>query len=180
MLRTPMSSRRRLCVTVIGASTASPRLLAAAEAIGRGVVDAGYRLVTGGRGGVMEAASRGARSSAAWQEGRVLGLLPTLDPAAANPFVDVVVPTGLGIGRNLLVVATGDVVVAVGGGSGTLSEIAFAWQLGKPIVALDLGDGWSAELAGRSLDSRRSDTVLRATSEAHAIELIEEALAGGR
>ncbi len=165
-----MSEPRRPCVTIIGASAASAEVLDVAEAVGRGVVDAGYRLVTGGLTGVMEAASRGARTSAEWQEGRVLGLLPVLDAGAANPWVDIAVPTGLGIGRNLLVVAAGDVVIAIGGGSGTLSELAFAWQLGKPIVALDLGDGWSSELAGRSLDGRRTDAIERAGSAEEAIQ----------
>ena len=73
----------------------------------------------------------------------MIGVLPGLIAADANPFVDVVVPTGMNYARNTILVAMADVVVAVGGGSGTLSEIALAWQHGKPIVTLDLGEGWS-------------------------------------
>ncbi len=73
-------------------------------------------------------------------------------------------------------VASADAVVAVGGGAGTLSEIALAWQFGKPIIALDLGEGWSAELAGRAVDGRRTDTVQRAGSAEEAISLLQALL----
>lgn len=155
---------RRPIVAVCGGNTASEPLLAEAEALGRALVDAGYRLATGGRGGVMEAASRGARLADGWEEGRIVGVLPSLDPSDANPWVDVVVPTGLHHARNAVLVAMADVVVAVGGGAGTLSEIGLAWRTGRPVVALDLGEGWSARLAGQPLDGSRDDIVHRATS----------------
>lgn len=161
--------QRRPVAAVIGGNSGSEQLLQAAEDIGRGLADHGFRLVTGGRGGVMEAASRGAHASEAYQEGMVVGLLPTLDPADANPWVDVVVPTGLHHARNALVVGMADVVVAVGGSSGTLSEIALAWTQGKPVVALDLGEGWSARLAGQAVDDRRDDVVHAATTAQEAV-----------
>ena len=71
--------------------------------IGRGLIDSGYRLVTGGMGGVMDAAHRGARDSPFWRDGAGIGLLPGSDPTQANPYVDIVVPTGLDHARNLLV-----------------------------------------------------------------------------
>jgi uncharacterized protein (TIGR00725 family) len=89
-------------------------------------------LVCGGLGGAMEAACRGAKAAG----GTTVGILPGSDRAAANPFVDVAVPTGLGQGRNLVVVHAADAVVAVGGGYGTLSEIALALRHGKPVVGL--------------------------------------------
>lgn len=170
---------RRPQVAVIGAHDASPAVLAAAEAIGRGLVDAGCRVVTGGLGGVMEAASRGGRSSARATGGDVVGILPGLDLGAANPSVDVAIGTGLSLGRNVLVVASADVVVACGGRSGTLMEIATAWQLGKPIVALALGEGWSAELAGRTIDDRQSEPIRQADSAEEAVAAVREILVLG-
>jgi uncharacterized protein (TIGR00725 family) len=89
-------------------------------------------LVCGGLGGAMEAACRGAKQAG----GATVGLLPGADRAEANPYVDVPLPTGLGEGRNLLVVRAADVVIAVGGGYGTLSEIALALRHGKPVVGI--------------------------------------------
>lgn len=129
----------------------------------------------------MAAASRGAHQSARYTEGTVVGLLPTLDPADANPWVDVVVPTGLHHARNALVVGMADVVVAVGGAAGTLSEMALAWTQGKPVVALDLdGEGWSARLAGHALDDRRDAVVARGTTAAEVVRLAAGAVGGGR
>ncbi|MBX3269721.1 MAG: TIGR00725 family protein [Sandaracinaceae bacterium] len=170
---------RRRVAAVVGANSASAAVLAAAEDVGRGLVDAGFRVVTGGLGGVMTAASRGARSSRAWTDGCVIGVLPGLVAADANPFVDVVVPTGMNHARNIIVVAMSDVVIAVGGGSGTLSEIAHAWHHGRPIVAVDLGEGWSARLAGERLDHRREDLLHRAESAEAAVALAVS-LAGSR
>lgn len=159
-------------IAVVGGNSASPALLAEAERLGAGLMEAGFRLATGGRGGVMEATSRGARQSPAWQEGRIVGVLPSTDPAQANPYVDIVFPTGMGYARNVLLVSMADAVVAVGGGSGTLSEVALAWQLDKPLVALDLDEGWSSRLAGTTLDGRRSDAIARACSAAEVLSLL--------
>ena len=94
-------------------------------------------LVCGGLGGVMEAACRGARE----RGGITLGILPGLDRAAANPHVSVALPTGLGEARNALVVRAADALIAVGGGYGTLSEIALALKAGKRVIGLGtLGD----------------------------------------
>lgn len=162
---------RRAVAAVVGGNAVSEALLSASETIGRGLVDGGLRVATGGLGGVMTAASRGAREAEGWFDGAVIGVLPGLVAAEANPFVDVVIPTGMNYARNTILVAMADVVIAVGGGSGTLSEIALAWQHGKPIVALDLGEGWSARLAGERLDYRRDDLVHRAGSPEEAVRL---------
>src|SRR5207302_7302068 len=105
-----------------------------AEAVGRLIVDRGWRVQTGGLGGVMESACRGARASTRWAPGSTIGILPGWDINDANPHVDVAIPTGLDHGRNLLVVQA-DAVIAVGGGAGTLSEIALAWMFFRLIVA---------------------------------------------
>ena len=106
--------------------------------VGRGLAAAGFILVTGGEYGAMEAASRGAHEAG----GMVVGLLPGTDRARANRYSDVTVVTGIGHARNLGVVASADVVVAVGGEWGTLSEIGFAGVLGRPVVLLA---GWRLE-----------------------------------
>lgn len=124
-----------------------PRL-AFAEEVGRAVAGRGWRLQTGGLGGVMAAASRGARGAG----GIVVGLLPGRDADVANPHVGVAIPTGLGHGRNVLV-AQADAIVAVGGGAGTLSELAFGWIFDRLLVARR-GDGWSGALADRRVDGR--------------------------
>lgn len=166
---------RRKVVAVIGKASAPPEVAAAAESVGREIVEQGWRLVTGGLGGVMEAASRGATRAPSYRDGDVIGLLPGADADAANPWVDIAIPTNLGYARNVLVVATADVVVAVGGGAGTLSELAMAWQLDKPIVALEV-TGWSRRLAGQAIDERPRDPIARAGSPEEAIELVRKAL----
>lgn len=105
--------------------------VAAAE-VGRLLAERGATLVCGGRGGAMEAACRGAKEA----DGLTVGILPGADRSEANPFVDVVVPTGLGEARNALVVGAADAVIAIGGGYGTLSEIALALKAGKRVIGL--------------------------------------------
>jgi uncharacterized protein (TIGR00725 family) len=124
--------RGRLQISVVGGAQGEWDVLRDAEAVGRGIAEAGAVLVCGGRGGVMEAASKGASDAG----GAVVGVLPTLSREDANPYVSHVVATGIGEARNLAVVASGDAVVAVGGEWGTLSEIAYARKLGRPVVAI--------------------------------------------
>jgi uncharacterized protein (TIGR00725 family) len=115
---------------VVGAGEGDSPL---AEAVGRELAVRGAVVVCGGLGGVMEAACRGAKEAG----GLTVGILPGTDRAAANPFVDVGIPTGLGEARNALVVRAADAVIAVGGGYGTLSEIALALKAGKRVAGLD-------------------------------------------
>jgi uncharacterized protein (TIGR00725 family) len=119
-------------IAVIGGGADDPELAAPAEEVGRLLAEAGARVVCGGLGGVMEAAARGAANAA----GEVIGIIPGESPDEANEYVTHPVATGIGHARNLAVVASADAVVAVGGEWGTLSEIAFARRLGRPVVAL--------------------------------------------
>jgi len=160
-------SERIKVVAVIGSGEPDTLLDTLAEQVGRAVASAGYGLVCGGLGGVMEAACRGARAVHGPGSGRIIGILPGTQKDAANDYVDVAIATGIGYARNVLVVLSADAVVAVGGATGTLSEIAYAWQHGKPICALVPGGGWGARLAGETLDSKRSDRV-------HAVATAEE------
>ncbi len=120
-------------VSVIGGSTVSDEQAAVAERVGREIGRRDHTLVCGGRGGAMRAACRGASETGAL----TIGILPGGDPAAANEFVDVPVATGLGNARNPMVVGNGDAAVAIDGAYGTLSEIAFALDAGRPVAGLD-------------------------------------------
>jgi len=118
-------------ISVIGDGNAQPSspVYRTAFEVGRLIARKGYVLVCGGLYGVMEAACKGAKS----EGGITVGILPHYQDTA-NPFVDVKIATGMGHGRNVIVAASGHLVVAVGGSYGTLSEIAFSLKLGKRVI----------------------------------------------
>lgn len=147
-------------IAVVGASDPTPEQEAAAEEVGAALASMGAVVVCGGLGGVMAAACRGAKATG----GTTVGILPGTDPADANPWVDVIVPTGMGEARNALVVAAASAVVAVGGGYGTLSEIALARRAGKTVVGLST---WSLIRPG----GRPDDTVIAAADPTEAAAL---------
>lgn len=146
-------------VAVIGSGEADADRCSHARAVGAAVARAGATLVCGGLGGVMEAACRGANDVLGPGSGRIVGVLPGVDPDAANGWVDVPIATGMGTARNVVLVLSARAVLVVGGESGTLSEIAHAWQLGRPIAAYVPAGGWGARVAGTAIDDRRTDTV---------------------
>jgi len=127
-------------VAVIGAALASEAEYADARALGAALAAAGAIVVCGGRGGVMEGAARGA----AEQGGLTVGVLPGVDAAEANEWIVLPLPTGMGEARNALVVRAAEAVVAIGGGWGTLSEIALARKMGIPVATL--GAAWARGL----------------------------------
>jgi uncharacterized protein (TIGR00725 family) len=135
-----------LYVGVAGASQPEASLVAAAELLGRRLAEAGAVIVCGGGGGVMAAVCRGGQQAG----GTTVGLLPGLDRHSGNPHLTVALPTGLDQGRNLLLVRASDALVAVGGGFGTLSEVALALRTGVPVVGLAT---WSLALGGRPVDA---------------------------
>src|SRR5438552_17934118 len=149
----PSIAQMAIQVSVVGSGTEHEEN---AEAVGRLLAERGATVVTGGRGEVMEAAARGAKSAG----GTTIGILPGETRRDANEWVDHVVVTGIGHARNLAVVASGDAVVAVGGRYGTLAEIGFALTLGRPVVVLE--PGWEV------------DGVHRASTPAEAVELALE------
>jgi uncharacterized protein (TIGR00725 family) len=140
-------------------------MLEVAEKVGQGIAQRGAILVCGGRGGVMEAACRGAKSV----NGVTVGLLPETKEEA-NAFVDVPVSTGLGMRRNFLVVSAADVVIAIGGRWGTLSEIAFATIFGKPVVLVAGTGGCVDELASGQLMKQSESRLSVARSAEEAVE----------
>ena len=119
-------------IGVVGPGEASSQEQWLAEEVGARLAELGAVVVTGGLGGVMEAACRGARS----RRGRTLGILPGDDRDAANGWVEIAVATGLGELRNGILVRACDALIAIGGGHGTLSEVGFALKLGRPVVGL--------------------------------------------
>jgi len=154
------TSPRSPYIAAVGSGRAVPvATRRRAREVGRAIADAGAVLVCGGLGGVMEAACRGAHDGG----GLTVGILPGLDRAEANRYVDIAVPTGLGEVRNALVVRAADAVVALSGEYGTLSEIALALQAGIPVVGLDT---WELRRGGSPVDA-----VVLAQSPAQAVQL---------
>jgi hypothetical protein len=168
----------RPVLAIVGSGDASRELASLAERAGRAALDAGFHLACGGLGGVMEAACRGAHLSPRHGKGLILGILPGADPRAANEYCDLVVATGMGVARNVILVTTAHAVLVLGGGAGTLSEVALAWQLGKPVAVVASSGGWADELGGRAIDDRRTGVVLEAATPEEAVLLLREALAG--
>jgi uncharacterized protein (TIGR00725 family) len=143
----------KIFIGVIGAGVCSDEVSRLAGDVGEGIAKAGAVLVCGGMGGVMEAACKGAKR----QNGVTVGILPGTDKGQANAFVDYPISTGLGEGRNLLVVRNSDAIIALPGEFGTLSEIAFSLRMGKPIVGLST---WQV-----------SDKIIQAKNAAEAVSI---------
>lgn len=123
----------RLQIAVCGAGQCDKDTAAKAEEVGRLIAQNGAILLCGGLGGVMEAACKGALDAG----GITVGILPTLERESANPYVGIAIATGASHARNLYIVASADAIIAIGGEYGTLSEIALALKLGKPVIGLD-------------------------------------------
>ncbi|MFQ6100497.1 MAG: TIGR00725 family protein [Anaerolineae bacterium] len=150
--------QRPLIIGVIGGSAPTMDEERVAEGVGRALAQAGAVLVCGGRGGVMEAACRGAKSAG----GLTVGILPGTETSEANPYVDVPIVTGLRCARNVIVARTAQAVIAVGGSYGTLSEIAFALNFGRPVVGLGT---WEVRREGHP-----PALILRASTPEEAVE----------
>lgn len=127
---------KRLIIGVIGGRRTEKKLLKEAEEVGRLIAQKNAVLICGGLTGVMEYASKGAKSAG----GLTIGILPQNDTKEANEYIDIPIPTGMGIARNVIIVRASDVLIAVGGEYGTLSEIAFALQIGKPVIGISTWD----------------------------------------
>jgi len=142
-------------ITIIGDSNASRDAVALAEKVGSEVAGLGYATITGGRGGIMQAANKGAFEAG----GLSIGILPSESGDLANRYCHIVIPTGIGHARNSITSLAGDAIVAIGGGAGTLSEICFSWIYQKPIFIFPQFGGWSEKLAHTSLDHRSSEPL---------------------
>ncbi len=127
-----MKKERRPQIAVVGSSDADPETIALAVEAGRVIASLGAVLICGGLGGIMEATARGAKEKG----GLTVGILPDYRKESANPNIDLVIPTGLGHARNIVVAASGDVVVALPGSHGTRSEVSIALKLSKVVIGL--------------------------------------------
>lgn len=170
---------RRISVGVVGDAGVErdSSIYILAERLGKALIENDFRIISGGMTGIMEAVARGAKSSSKYQEGLCIGILPSFDPEISNKFLDVVIPTGLDTYRNAIV-ANSDVVVAIGGRAGTLSEMAFAWTFKRMLIAYNV-EGWSGKLAGTRIDDRKridwdGDIVFSVSNEQEVISIINQ------
>jgi uncharacterized protein (TIGR00725 family) len=171
----PEYSRRRITVAVIGDASIGATTEAWLQAfeIGKSLAQEDFIVYTGGLGGVMEAACRGAKAG----KGITVGILPGTDPRVANPFVDLPIATGLAMHRNG-VVALAQAVVVVGGKEGTRSEVSFAWSHKRLIISMENIPGCSREIAWKRLDSRiryaamEDDKVFGAATAQEVVQLL--------
>lgn len=171
----------RSLIAVIGSSQATKEVRDISFEVGREIIKAGFSLICGGLHGVMEAACKGAFCEAGTGSGRIIGILPGIKKEDANPYVDIIIPTGIGYARNMIIACSADAVIAVSGGAGTLSEMSMAWQYGKPIVVINNLPGITGSLIGKSfesgpLDTRRKDRVAGADTAGEAVALINKTL----
>ena len=138
--------------------------------VGSEVAKSNSVLITGGLGGVMRAASRGAQESG----GITVGIIPQDDSSHANEFCDIVIPSGMGLTRDFLNALSADGVIVIGGGSGTLSEICAAYMYKKPIVALKNSGGTASKYSDRYQDYRKNVKIVGVDTPQQAIKYILE------
>lgn len=153
-------------IAVCGPADATADEESLAEAVGRRLAESGAVVVCGGLGGVMDAAARGARAAG----GVAIGVLPGESRTGSSPHLAAAIPTGMGEGRNALLVRAADAVIAISGEFGTLSEIALALKMGKPVVGLGT---WELRKSDRAVDA-----IIRAESPEEAVEMALEAAGG--
>jgi len=157
-------------VSVVGSGRSlGPKETALAEGLGAALAAAGFGIICGGLGGVMRAVARGARTIAAPRP-PIVGILPGYDFADGNEFLDVVLPTGMGHGRNALVAAAGEALVCVGGATGALSEVALASKIGRPVLAFPSSGGTAAVV------SKVLESVISVETPQEAVQRLREAL----
>ncbi len=157
-------------VSVIGASEIDKETEEKAIEIGRLLAKNKFIVSCGGLSGVMEAVCKGAKE----EGGLTIGIIPFKEKSAANQYVDIAIPVPFSQARNIVVVLSGDVIIAIAGKAGTLSEISFSWIYGKPIIALTSVEGWSSKIAGQQLDDRRSDMIYGAETPKEVIDKVKE------
>jgi uncharacterized protein (TIGR00725 family) len=167
--RTAQSNYKRLTqVLVIGSDGdhCPPTTYESARQVGAEIASRSAVTVTGGLGGVMEAAGRGAKEKG----GMVVGIIPHEDMSYANPYCDIIIPTGIGFARNFITAYSADAAIVVGGGAGTFIEACVAYQKGKPIVALTGTGGTADKIADTFLDDRKTIKVMQAATPREAVE----------
>lgn len=157
-------------ISVIGASEIDNKTEKMTIEIGRLLAKNRYAVSCGGLTGVMEAICKGVKE----ENGLTIGIIPYKEKSAANKYVDIAIPVPFSQARNIVVVLSGDICVAIGGKAGTLSEIALSWIYGKPIIALSNVEGWSSKLAGEKIDDRRTDQIYKVNTPEEVLKKINE------
>jgi uncharacterized protein (TIGR00725 family) len=176
------SMKRRSIIAVVGDSVIVPgdNKHETAFAAGRALVDNGYRVQSGGLNGIMDAAFEGAKTSPKCDGSDTIAIIPSFNRTLASEYADIIIPTGLDMYRNGIV-ANAEAIIAIGGGAGTLSEMAFGWSLLKLIIAFDNVEGWSKKLAGTRMDYRKrydfeDDRVFAVSTAEEMIKVLNEKL----
>lgn len=159
-------------IAVCGAADISDKIYDMVVELGVELAQAGFIVACGGLSGTMEAICKGAKIGG----GMTIGILPSGNRSDANKYVDIPILTRLGEARNAILTATGDVVIVISGGSGTLSEIALAWKYNKPIIALTTTGGWAEKLANTAIDNTRKDTIIGVNTTKDVVQKIQSIL----
>ena len=165
-----VKNKFKATISVIGASEIDKDIEEKTIEIGRLLAKNNYIVACGGLTGVMEAICKGAKE----EGGLTIGIVPQSVKSMANKYVDIVIPCPFSQARNIVVVLTGDICLAISGKAGTLSEISFAWIYNKPIVALTGVEGWSSKIANQKIDDRRNDMIHGVSTPEEAINKINE------
>ena len=165
-----MAKRKQILVIGNNENGITPALEKIAYETGVEVAKSGSVLVTGGLGGVMKAACKGAKDA----NGLTIGIIPQNDPSFANEYCDIVIPSGLGLARDFLNALSSDGVIIIGGGSGTLSETCAAYMHKKPIVAIRNTGGIAEMFADKYLDNRQNVLIVGVDSPRDAVHYILE------
>jgi uncharacterized protein (TIGR00725 family) len=163
---------RKIQILVVGHNEngSTPEIEKIAYETGLEIAKSGAVLITGGLGGVMNAACHGAKDGG----GLTVGIIPQNDPTFANEYCDIVIPTGIGLARDFLNALAGDGVIIVGGGSGTLSETCAAYMYKKPIAAIKNSGGIADRFADQYLDHRENVKIVGVSSPKEAVKYILE------
>lgn len=161
---------RKIQITIIGNNEngTTPELVKIAYETGIEIAKSGVVLITGGLDGVMKAASHGAKDGG----GLVVGIIPQNDASFANEYCDIVIPTGIGLARDFLTALSGDGVIIIGGGAGTLSETCAAYMHKKPIVAIKTSGGVAEKYADQYLDHRKNVMIIGVDTPKEAVTVI--------
>ncbi|NPV02073.1 MAG: TIGR00725 family protein [Brevinematales bacterium] len=165
---------RKVQVTVVGDSIEKDINNKIAYEVGKFIAERGWVLINGGRDGVMAASAQGAFDA----NGIIVSITPDDDLFSANPYSTITIPSGIGFARNMTNVLAGDIIVGIGGGAGTLSELAYAWCYRKPIVAAEWSEGWSARLADTLLDERHEMKLIGAKDLDSLKDILDQTVAG--
>lgn len=182
-----LKMERRLIVSVVGNAACSQKECDTEDRfkwdlafdLGKTLVDNGCRVLSGGGRGVMRAVFAGAHASDKYREGDTIAVLPSYGFETANDFADILIPTGIDLARDIIV-ANSEVVIALGGGSGTLNEVSAAWKTGRLIIAYENVEGWSAKLANTVLDNAQrydfEDKIWGVSNAQEAWQIIKQKL----